>query len=115
MSSTSKLGTGLTVPTDVFMRAPNYVNGQALGASSANTVEIPAGAQFVRLACNGDLFVTFGSTGVSTAGSTAGAASELVPREAPLLRSIGSTLGTTALSIMSTAIAHATMSWWTVN
>lgn len=114
MSSTAIANTGLTNPTSIFTRAPNYINGSSLGASSANSVEIPAGAQFVRISGSADLYVKFGSTGVSTVSSTAGSASEFVPRESPLLRSIGSTAGTTALSVMSTATAFASYSWWTV-
>ena len=115
MSSTAIANTGIANPTDVFTRAPNYVNVNAMpAASSAASIPIPAGAQYLRLAGNVDFYVKFGSTGVSTLASTDGSGSEFVPRDAPLLRSIGSTQGTTAISITSTAtLAFVSQSWWT--
>jgi len=116
MSSTAIFNTGLRYPTDMFPRAPNWVNASVMTlASSAASIPIPVGAQFVRLACVEDFYVSFGSTGVSTGASTGGAASEFVPKHSPIVRSIGSTLATTAISVISTAAAATvTQSWWTV-
>ncbi len=115
MSSTLIGNTGLGHPTDSFIRRPNWVNNTLLGASSANGMTIPAGAQFVLLAGNLDFYVKWGSTGVSTAAAVDGSASELVPvQTGGVFRSIGSTLGTTAISFMSTAACTVTQSWWTI-
>ncbi len=76
---------------------------------------IPAGAQYVQLVGNLDFYVRWGSTGVSTAAAVDGSASELVTLQSGgALRSIGSTLGTTAISFMSTAACTVTQSWWTI-
>lgn len=115
MSSTLIGNTGLGHPTDTFIRRPNWVNNTALGASSANNMTMPAGAQFVLLVGNLDFYVKWGSTGVSTAAAADGSASELITLQSGgALRSIGSTLGTTAISFMSTAACTVTQSWWTV-
>ena len=117
MSSTAIANTGLNHPTEVFIKAPNYVNALAMTlASSAANLPIVAGAQYVRLAGTEDFFAFFGSTGASTGASTVGAASEYVPKASGgILRSIGSTAGTTAISVISTAAAcTVTASWWTI-
>ena len=117
MASTAIANTGLTHPYEVFTKAPNYVNALLMTlASSAANLPIVPGCQFVRLAGNQDFFVTFGSTGVTTAASTAGAASEFVAKDSNgLLRCIGSTAGTTAISVTSTAAACTiTASWWSI-
>lgn len=115
MSSTLIANTGLNHPTDLFTRGPSYVNLTLLGASSANNLTIPAGVQYVRLSGNADFYVKWGSTGVSTAAAVDGTASELISLQSGgILRSIGSTLGTTAISAMSTAACVMTQSWWTI-
>lgn len=114
MSSTAFSNPGVHTDEFPFVRAPTYVNANAMGASSAASIPIPAGGQYLRLAGNLGFFVLFGSTGVTTAGSTAGVGSNYVPMEAPLTVNIGSTAGTTAISIISTAAAIVTQSWWTV-
>ena len=116
MSSTSIFGTGLRYPQESFPRAPNHINTSVMTlASSAASLTIPAGAQYVRLAGTEDFFALWGSTDVSTGAHSTGLGSEYVPKNAPILRSIGSTLGTTAISVISTAAAcTVTQSWWTV-
>jgi hypothetical protein len=101
----------------MFIKAPNFVNALSMTlASSAANLPIIAGCQYVRIAGNEDMFVLFGSTGASTGASTAGVASEYVAKASGgILRSLGSTAGTTAVSVISTAAAcTVTASWWTI-
>ena len=120
MASTIATPTGLQNPYDWYTRVPNYVQlmVQTL-ASSANTVPVPAGAQFVRLQGNGDLYVSWTSTAVSTVG-TSGAStatssgSEFVGYQSGgVLRMVNG--NTTAFGIMSTQAAISySLSWWTI-
>lgn len=114
MASTAFGNTGLGNPAWEFIRAPRYVNAYDFGASSANTIDIPSGAMFVEMKANLDLYVTWGSTGVSTASTNAGGASELLPAQSGghHRRCIVSTVATTAISAMTTAAAHVTVAWW---
>jgi len=115
MSSTSIANTGLIGPNDTFIRAPNYVNNTAMGVSSAASLTIPDGGKYVRLTGDVDFYVKWGATSVSTAAATNGSASERVNvATGGVLRDIGSTLGTTAISIISTAASIVTQSWWSV-
>lgn len=114
MASTSVFPTGLPNYALAAARAPNYVNASDLGISSAVTLTIPAGVQVVELKANFDFYVCWGSTGVSTGTASAGTASELIPvQSGGVRRNIGSSLGTTAISVMSTAACHLTQVWWT--
>ena len=113
MSSTTIFPTG--IPSGTFIRAPNYVNLMLLGASSANNVVVPAGCQMVELKASGDVFAKWGSTAVSTAVSTDGSGSELIPfYSGGVRRNIASSLGTTAISVMSTAATNLSVAWWSV-
>ena len=112
MASTAFANTGLIGPNDTFIRAPNYVNNTALSASAAS-ITIPAGGKYVRVTGNADFFVKWGTTAVSTAAATDGSASEYINvQSGGALRDIGSTLGTTAISVYSTSVCAITQSWW---
>lgn len=113
MSSTVAPNPGHPHANEVFLRAPLYVNAIDMGASSAVTIPIPAGTPYVRLAGNLDFYVRWGDTGVSTGTASNGSGSELVPLTAGgIFRNIGSSNGTTAISVMSTAASHLTAMWW---
>lgn len=118
MASTAIGTLGHPHPGELFLRAPTCVLSQDLGASSANSLTLPPnlGARYCRLSANLDLYVNWGSTGVSTAASTAsstGGQSLLIPvQSGGRMFDIASTLATTAASIMSTAAAHVTAEWW---
>jgi hypothetical protein len=115
MPSTSIVGTGLGHPYDEFIRSPNFTNAVAMTlASSAASIPIPPGAVFVRLASNQDAFYCFGTTGAATAASSDGLRSLFQAAQAgPIFFNIGSSLGTTAMSVISTAPAcTVTASWW---
>ena len=113
MSSTTILPTGIT--RESFVRAPNYVNLTLLGASSANNVTVPAGCQMVELRGSLDFYVKWGSTAVSTGVTTDGTGSELVSvYSGGVRRCIASSLGTTAISVMSTAACNLSQAWWSV-
>ena len=117
MSSTAIFNTGLAQLPGPFLRAPNYVNANVMTlASSAASIPIPTNANYVRLAGTEPFFATFGSTGVTSGGSTAGAASEYVSKESGgIYRNIQSTLNTTAISVLSTAAAcTVTATWWSI-
>lgn len=115
MASTSVGNLGHPHPAETFWRAPNFVNSQDLGASSAVSITLPsAGVRYCRISANLDLYVKFGSTGVSTAAASDGTASILIPLQSGgRTFDIASTLATTAASIMSTAASHASIEWWT--
>lgn len=112
MSSTAIRNSGLIRPTDRFVNAPNYVNTTTMG-STGIILTIPAGAQYVRLAANLDFYVLWGSSGVDTAAHSTGLGSEFVPYGTVLERQM-TTLGTSAVSVASTAPAFLSHSWWTV-
>lgn len=114
MSSTAVAWLG--VKNVDFLHAPNYVNVTALGASSAVTLTIPAGAVLVELKASlVDVYVKWGSTGASTGAASDGTGSELVPlQSAGIRRNIGSTFATTSISVISTAAGTLTQSWWTL-
>lgn len=114
MASTAFGNTGLGNPYWDFINGPKWVDGYDLGASSANSITIPSGAVFCEMKCQGDLYVKWGSTGVSTVSTAAGGASEMMPSQSGghHRRSILSTQATTAISAMTTAAAHLTVSWW---
>lgn len=114
MSSTAIAFRGLT--QNDFIKAPNWVNVTDLGVSSAVTITLPVGASFLELKANFDFYVKWGTTGVSTAGAvTDGSGSELIPvQSGGVRRNIGTTVGTTAISVMSTAACHLTQVWWTL-
>ncbi len=115
MASTSIPGTGLQNPFLEFIRAPTYVDQYTLGASSANSIAIPPGVSLCEMKASLDFFVKWGSTGVSTVSTNAGGASELIPvQSGGVRRNIGSSLGTTAITAMSTAAANLTVAWWTI-
>jgi len=113
MSSTAVPSVG--IPSGTFVRAPTYVNLTIIGASSANNVTVPAGCQMVEMRGSLDFFVKWGSTGASTAAATDGTASELVSvQSGGIRRNIGSSLGTTAISVISTGACNLTQAWWSV-
>lgn len=118
MSSTAIGTLGHPHPAEAFFRAPTCVYAQDLGVSSANVLTFPPtfGARYVRLTGNLDFYVNWGSTGVSTAASTAnstGGQSLLVSLQSGgRLFDISSTLATTSASVMSTAASHITAEWW---
>ena len=113
MASTSVFDTGLPNYAACYVRAPNFVNASDLAASSAVTISIPAGVAFVELKANFDFYVCWGSTGVTTSSTASGGASELIPvQSGGIRRSIGSTLGTTSISVMSTAACNLSLAWW---
>ena len=117
MASTLAFGTGVRDPYFDTFRAPNYVNSMSMPlASSANSVTIPAGMQFMKISASNDIYINWKSTGVSTGAAADGTASEFVPAAAGyLIRNIGSSLGTTAISIMSTAaLTYVSVAWWTI-
>jgi hypothetical protein len=113
MSSTAVPATG--IPIGTFIKAPAYVNFLVLGASSANNLTVPPGCQHVELRGSQDFFVKWGSTGVSTATATDGTASELITLQSGgVRRRISSSLGTTAISVLSTAACNLTQAWWSI-
>lgn len=113
MSSTLIANTGLKQSD--FIKAPNWVNASDLGVSSAVTITIPAAVSFVELKANFDFYVKWGSTGVSTAAAIDGTGSELIPvQSGGVRRNIGTSVGTTSISVMSTAACHLTQAWWNV-
>lgn len=112
MSST--LVAGIGVPANAFLRAPNYVNFTVLGVSSANNMTVPPGCQMVELRGSQDFYVKWGTTGVSTAVAADGTGSELVSLQSGgVRRNIVSSLGTTAISFMSTLACNVSQAWWT--
>ena len=115
MSSTLIRGSGMKTPTDFFLNAPNYVNNSTIGSTGV-LLTIPTGAQYVRLCGNVDFWVCWGSSNVSTVTTGAGGGSELVPSAGGgLLHRQMTTLGTTMISVLSTAaVCSVTQSWWTV-
>lgn len=113
MSSTTIFPTGIAPGT--FIRAPNYVNLTLLGASSAVNVTVPPGCQMVELRGSLDFYVKWGTTGVSTGVTTDGTGSELVSvYSGGVRRNIASSLGTTSISVMSTAACNMSQAWWSV-
>lgn len=113
MSSTTIYPVGIAPGT--FIRAPNYVNMSALGVSSAVTITVPPGCQMVELKADFNFYVKWGSTGVSTGAASDGTGSELIPvNGGGVRRNIASSLGTTSISVMSTAACNLSQAWWSV-
>lgn len=120
MSSTAVAGTGMLHPNNTFLRAPNYVNANSVLASSQNALTFPVGCNYLRLSSNNSGFwVTWGNTGATTVATTNGGSagtgvqSEFILQE--VTRNIGSTVSTTAISVISTAATVISQSWWTPN
>jgi hypothetical protein len=110
MSSTSIRGIGVSY-NPLFIAAPNYVNAATM-STVGQTIVIPVGVTRLRFAANLDYWLQWGSTGVSTVASSAGAASEFIPYlGGPIYRTI-TTQGTTAIAVLSTAAATISQTWW---
>lgn len=113
MSSTAIVGTGLLNPHEVFFNTPNYNNLSTVGSTGVIITQ-PPGANLLRLSGNLDFYVMWGSSGVSATANSTGAASEFVPYTGgPIYRKM-STIGTTMISIASSAAALVGQTWWCI-
>jgi|GEM_PF-2784273 len=96
----------LNEPDENPTNPPAYVSARALGANSAETITVPAGARFVRLAGNADFYVAYGAgvTAVVPVDTDDGSSNELIKNNGggAVWRSVQ---GLTALSVISAASA----------
>lgn len=91
--------------------APTTINSRLLGAGSAESVTIPTGAKYVRLACSvTGMYVRYDGSAATVPGDvTDGTASEFVPPEGEIFREIG---GVTVLSVISAGTPVVTASFY---
>ena len=106
-------GAQTTLPSSVgepFGLGPSeYVNSVSLAASTAETIEVPATAQFVLFSATCNFYANYSTTATVPGDVTNGSASELNPTQRKLM--LGSTR-IAAISVISAAACVVTASFY---
>jgi hypothetical protein len=85
------------------------VMARSLAAATAESIAVPSGARYVRLAATQDVFATYGSGTATIPGDvTDGSASELLPSGRDHWRFLGSDVASISVIGSSTSIVTAT-------
>lgn len=98
---------GRSVPSALLV--PDKVDARVLAASTAESATIPAGVKYVRLSSTAPFYANFSATAaIPSADITNGSSSILIPSSA--LYEIPT--GTTAISLIASAIGVVTLEWF---
>jgi hypothetical protein len=90
--------------------APGYVSARALGAGVAESITVPSGAAWVRLAGTADFFYSFTATAAVPTDTDDGTACELIKTNSgPEWRKLG---GATTISVISSGTPIVTASFY---
>lgn len=92
---------------------PAYVSARALAANTAESITVPSGVSYVRIAATADIYYSFAAAAVVPVDADDGSSNELIKQQGDAeWRKIPP--GATALSVISAAIAIVTASFFSV-
>lgn len=92
---------------------PTYVSARVLAANTAESITVPAGAVYVRLAANADLYYSFAAAAVVPVDTDDGTSNELLKQQGDAeYRKVPSVA--TTLSVISAGVAIVTASFYSV-
>lgn len=105
--------TGLIHPGDILQR-PNQVVHVVLatGSTNAQAFDTPAGARYVNINFNSDVWVTYGSTAAAIPSTTSTAATTSNAEFNPSVRNIVSTASCTGISLAAEVATKGSLAWY---
>ncbi len=93
---------------------PDTITQTVFATTAPQAFDIPSGANYVGFSFNGDISVQYGSTKANWPATASSAANTGTSNGEinPSIRNIGSTLGTTVISIAPAGACQGSLSWW---